>query len=83
MRKLHISDFLEQAVADILTEKNISFIHESQNNGSTLDFFLPDYNIYVEVKQYHTDRVLTQLREQENVILIQGKKSVEFLKKLL
>ncbi|MCY1374892.1 hypothetical protein D9M68_551420 [compost metagenome] len=81
--KKHISDFLEQSVADILAFHKIKFIHESENNKSNLDFYLPDFDVYIEVKQYHSDRVLKQLSGKEDIILIQGKKSISMLKELL
>ena len=83
MKPIHCSDHLELAVIDLLIANQIRFIHESQNNDSRLDFYLPDYDVYLEVKQYHTDRVNGQLASQENVILIQGKKSLAMLVKLL
>lgn len=83
LNTIHSTDHLELAVAEMLLDLKINFIHESQNNGSNLDFYLPDFDVFIEVKQFHTDRVNKQLASQENVILIQGKKSIEMLKKLL
>ena len=83
LNTIHSKDHLELAVAEMLLDLKINFIHESQNNGSNLDFYLPDFDVFIEVKQFHTDRVNKQLTSQENVILIQGKKSIEMLKKLL
>lgn len=80
-KKIHYSDYLEETIGDLLTKYNIRFIHESQ--GAALDFYLPDHDIHIEVKQFHADRVLKQLAAQDNVILIQGRKSIEFLKTML
>lgn len=77
-QKIHFADHLEKALADFLVSKHISFIHESQNKEQVLDFYLPGHGIYIEVKQYHTDRVTKQLAAQEEVILIQGKKALDF-----
>ncbi|MGJ1366298.1 hypothetical protein [Sphingobacterium spiritivorum] len=77
------SDFLEQSVADCLKELDIKFIHESQNNGSNLDFYLPDFDVYIEVKQFHTERIGNQLSTKDNVIVFQGKKTIQFLKLLV
>lgn len=82
-RKMHISDFLEKEIASTLDNIGIKYIHESQNNKSSLDFYIPKHDVYIEVKQYHTDRVLSQLRQKENVILVQGKKSLQFFKNML
>lgn len=75
---IHISDHLEQKLADFFTEHHIEFIHESQNKDQVLDFYLPAFGIYIEVKQYHTERVGRQLAHQDEVILIQGKKALAF-----
>lgn len=82
-KKMHVSDFLEQEIVEILIDLKIKFVHESQDNGSALDFYLPDFDVYIEVKQFHTDRVLKQLSSKDNVILIQGRKSIAMLTKLL
>ena len=83
LNTIHSKDHLELAVAEMLLDLKINFIHESQNNGSNLDFYLPDFDVFIEVKQFHADRVNKQLASKENVILIQGKKSIEMLNKLL
>lgn len=80
---MNISDALEQQIANILDFCNIKYVHESENNGSNLDFYLPDHNIYIEVKRYHSDRSNKQLSGKDNIILIQGMESINFLKKLL
>ncbi len=79
----NISDDLELRIAAALDKRSITFIHESEGMGFHLDFYLPDLDIYIEVKKFHTDRVISQLVTQENVVLIQGRKSVEFLEKIL
>lgn len=76
-------DSLEKRVADILDKKGIKYIHESEGENQRLDFFLPDFNIFIEVKQFSTPRSSDQLASQDNVILIQGKKSIVFLENML
>lgn len=83
MTEMHCTDPLELDVAQMLREKHIPFVHESQNKDQRLDFYLPDYDVYIECKQFHSDRVLEQLRSQRNVILLQGHGSVYFLKMIL
>lgn len=83
MREIHFADHLEKEVASILDQKGIHYIHESEGNGSTIDFYLPGYDVFIEVKQFHAERVLKQLSSKDNVILIQGKKSLSFLKAAL
>ena len=82
---MKISDNLELRIAELLTRKAIKFVHEGYKNGinQRLDFYLPDHDIYIEVKKFHTDRVLKQLESQDNIILVQGDKSVKFLEGIL
>lgn len=83
MRKLHFSDHLESEVADTLENAGIDFIHESESKDQQLDFYLPNYDVYIEVKQYHSDRILKQLGSKDNVIVLQGKASISFLSHVL
>ena len=80
---MKINNPQEIQIKEILESKGIEYIHESQNNGSRLDFYLPKYNVYIEVKQYHSERSNSQLASQDNVILIQGKDSINFFKVLI
>lgn len=68
------SDELEELIGDTLTSCDIRF-----ERSQRLDFFLPDHDVYLEVKKYHSDRSSSQLSSQDNVILIQGAKSVKFI----
>lgn len=69
---------LEVAIENILKARGLKYTCNQR-----LDFYLPDYDMYIEVKEYPSERSSAQLESQENVILIQGKKSVEFFKDLL
>lgn len=77
------SDELEKHVAEALLAANIQFRHESQGVNQRLDFYLPELDIYLEVKKFHSDRSNAQLATQNNVILIQGRESVKFICSLL
>jgi hypothetical protein len=79
MRKINFSDHLEKKVAEALDEVGIDFIHESENKEQILDFYLPLFNVFIEIKQYHTDRISKQMASKENIIAVQGSKSVDFL----
>lgn len=76
--KHHYSCPLEDEVGRALERAGIKF-----STNQRLDFYLPDFDIYLEVKRYDTPRVLSQLESQENIILIQGKKSVAAFVNLL
>lgn len=83
--KKNISDPLEKIIENILIKNNIKFEHEKkfENIDIRLDFYLPDYDIFIEVKKFHSERTSKQLKVFENIILVQGKKSVTFLEKYL
>lgn len=69
---MHYSDFLEKQVGETLNAAGIKFDRTHQR----IDFYLPDQEVYIEVKQYHSDRSAEQLKTQDNIILLQGKKAV-------
>lgn len=76
LRPLHISNPLEIEIANALNEKGIRFIHESQAVEQRIDFYLPEFNIYIEVKEYYSERSDKQLKANDEIILIQGKKAM-------
>ena len=83
MRDIHFSHFLEKKVAEALYEAGIEFVHESEDKELRLDFYLPLFDVFIEIKHYHADRISRQMSSQKNVIAIQGTKSVELLIALL
>lgn len=79
MRTIHFSDHLEKQIAQAFDEVGIEYIHESENGEQDLDFYLPFFDVYIEVKQFHADRIARQMSSKDNVIAVQGRKSVELL----
>lgn len=75
MRKIHFADDLEEMVCKALYEADVEFTHESE--GAFLDFWIPKWHCYVEVKKFHTDRIAGQLYPHTDVILLMGKQSVK------
>jgi hypothetical protein len=67
-----ITDPVEKVIADVLDKKKIKYLHELDNKGPAIDFYLPEYNLYVECKRYYTERSALQLKANDNIILIQG-----------
>lgn len=80
---MNYSDEQERKIGEAFKSKGIDFIHESEDPSQKLDFYLPWYNVYIEVKQYHAERIGRQMASADNVIAIQGKESVEFFIKML
>lgn len=67
---------LENKVRQRLTDAGIAFIEE-EHNDCQLDFYLPTYGVYIEVKSGHTPRSDKQLQRAPNIIMIQGSQSVD------
>ena len=47
---------------------------------TTLDYYLPDLDLYIEVKQFHSDRIAKQLSavpQMTSALVLVGPKSVE------
>lgn len=82
-RNIHYSDDLENSIGDLLEHCKIEFTHESECKEQKLDFYLPKYDVYIEVKQFHADRISRQMQSKNNVIAIQGRKSINLLKTIL
>jgi hypothetical protein len=74
MRHINFADELEQMVGEALYEAGIEFKHESE--GAMLDFIVPEWNCFIEVKKYHTHRISKQLSFYTDVILLMGRQSV-------
>ena len=73
------SDPLEIEIAALLRDCEIKFTHESENKGQGLDFYLPEYDMYIEAKQFSTPRTADQI-EGKTVIVVQGIGSLKLLK---
>lgn len=65
-------DPVEKIVADALDAKGVRYVRDGEADTKALDFYLPDIGLYVEVKQFHTDRIAEQTSRVLNIIVIQG-----------
>lgn len=74
----HYADELERQVAEALDEAGITYLHESEGGTNGLDFYLPKKGVYIEVKKFYSERVLNQMKQADNVIVLQGKEAVNF-----
>jgi hypothetical protein len=73
---------LENQVAEALTKAGVRFVRDSEESKN-LDFYLPDFNIYLEIKGGFTKRIANQCKRDANVIVVQGVKSTEFICRLI
>lgn len=74
-------DPMEAAFEDTCRRYGVLFERDDIRSG--LDFYLPAFDCYVEVKQFHSDRIAEQMSRKENVIAIQGKAAMTALDKML
>lgn len=70
---MSITDPIEFIIAKSLLAAGVKFVHESEDKGQKFDFFLPGYGLYIECKQFSTPRTSEQIKDREDVIVIQGK----------
>ncbi len=75
-------DPMEEMVERWLLANGIAY-RRADDMKTRLDFFLPDFDVYIEVKRYHTPRINKQLERAPDVIIIQGKASMRFLEHLV
>lgn len=76
------TDPLEQQIEGALIAAGIRY-EADYRNAANLDFYLPDFDVYLEVKRFHSDRIAGQMARAPNVIAIQGLDSVRFIVRLL
>lgn len=83
INKMHCDDPMEMIVGNALLAAKIDFYHESMNKGQKLDFLLPLSGVYIECKQFPTERTGQQIAEIANVIVIQGRAAAAYFAALL
>lgn len=73
-------DPMELIVEKALIDGGISYQTDLEaETGSMLDFYLPDFDISIEVKRFHSTRIGEQMARVRNVIVAQGETAVHFL----
>lgn len=80
---MHTDDPMEIIIADGLKRAGIRFVHESENKSQSLDFSLPDHGVYIECKQFPTDRTSAQIAPFPDVIVIQGRTAARLFVSLI
>lgn len=70
-----IDDPIERIIADGLDAAGIRYVHETQSKELTLalDFYLPDFCIFLECKQFWSQNLNNQMQRASNIIAIQGR----------
>jgi len=72
-----MGDPVEKIVAEALDQAGINYERDKEvmpgsDWSHSIDFYLTDMLLWIEVCQFHTPRKIEQLRSLPNVILIQG-----------
>lgn len=75
-------DPMEIAVEQWLIANGVNY-RRADDMKARLDFFLPDFNVYIECKQFHTPRTNEQLQRATDIIVVQGRGSLKFLDSLI
>jgi hypothetical protein len=73
---------MERMIADALDGARIRF-RRADKTAAGMDFYLPDFDLYIEVKQFHSDRIAAQTSRAPNVIVAQGAGAVSTLAALI
>ena len=77
-------DPMEERTERWLTSNGIRYRRDDLSvSGTQLDFYLIDFDVYIEVKRFHTDRIAKQMARAKNVIAVQGMESLAFLEHLV
>jgi hypothetical protein len=77
-------DPMERMIEDALASAGIDYACEnSPGNATSLDFYLPDHGVAIEVKRFHSDRIAAQMARAPNVIALQGETAVRFFCEML
>ncbi len=75
-----MNDPLEIAIERALQAAGVRYYVDGDGpNKWGLDFYLPDLDVYIEVKRFHSERIAGQTARAPNVIVVQGEKSVMWL----
>lgn len=73
-------DPMEQIIAEALRSSGTPFVTDQGGaNPAGLDFFLPDENLHIEVKRFHSHRIAEQMSRVDNVVAVQGEHAVRWL----
>ncbi len=77
--RLQATDPMEQMIEAALVEAGVDFKRKGSNPGQTLDFYLPSFETYIEVKRFHSERIAAQMARVPNIIAAQGEPAVRCL----
>lgn len=65
-------DPCEFLIRNALAIAGYDFQENVKVDDRQIDFYIPDLDLYIEVKQYHSDRISSQMSKVQNIIAVQG-----------
>ena len=74
---------IESKIRDGLEQANITYVDEHDGRSKGLDFYLPDFDVHIECKQFHSEKISEQMSRSGNIIAIQGMGAAELFFDLL
>ena len=75
-----LADPMERIIEQALNEAGIIFVTDQGGaNETRLDFYLPTYDVAIEVKRFYSARTSEQMARAPNVIVAQGETAIRFL----
>jgi hypothetical protein len=75
---------LEQRIAKALDCAGIQYATDYEGSvPENLDFYLPAFDVHIEIKGGHSPRISNQMARSKNVIVAQGQKAVNLLARML
>ena len=76
-------DPMERCVEKALVKAGINFVGENDPRANNLDFYLPDFDLHIEVKQFHSPRISGQMAKVPNILVLQGLGAAEAFDRML
>lgn len=79
---------LEKQFVALLDEFSIEYLRPEQDVTipTNLDFYLPDFDLFVEIKCFHSDRISRQLSSvphRSNALVIMGPQSITAFRRFI
>ena len=65
-------DPVEAIIAQALTKAWVEYVREDDPRSLNLDFYLPEFDIHIECKRFHSPRISGQMARTTNIIVVQG-----------
>ena len=84
-KRPHSEDPIERIVREALEHAGHAYERdkEVESGSRSIDFYLPETDLWIEVCQFYTPRKIAQLSHLPDVVLIQGRGAAEAFARLI